>query len=87
MSRFRSESRFMDPHRPATSQARAVTPFFVTNTNIEDVYNEAHNQGFDFTLDRDAALQGHPSISRIGAYRRGFRKSGPEIGEGKNVNG
>jgi hypothetical protein len=87
VSRFRSESRFMDPHRPATGQARPITAFFVTNTNIQDVYQNAHNHGFDFDLDRDAAVQGHPIQSRIGAYRRGFRKSGPEIGEGKNVNG
>lgn len=77
----------MDPHDPATSQARPIVPFFVANTTIWDVYEEAKNKGFNFDLDHDQSLQGHPSISRIGAYRRGFRKSGPEIGEGKNVNG
>lgn len=77
----------MDPHNPAKTQARPVTPFFVTNTNTEDVYLEAQGHGFNFQLDHDESLQGKPVVSRIGAYRRGFRKSGPDIGEGKNVNG
>lgn len=77
----------MDPHRPARQQARPILPFFVTNTNIGDEVLEAEGHGFNFELDNEQSLLGHPSVSRGGAYRRGFRKSGPEIGEGKNVNG
>lgn len=87
MSRFRSESRFMDPHRPAKTQARPILPFYVTNTNIEDAVMEAEGHGFNFELDHEESLLGHPLVGRHGSYRRGFRKSGPEIGEGKNTNG
>lgn len=77
----------MDPHDPQPSQARPITPFYVTNTNIQDVYLEAEGHGFNFMLDHNESLQGKPLVTRIGAYRRGFRRSGPEIGEGKNTNG
>lgn len=87
MSRFRSESRFMDPHRPARQQARPILPFYVTNTTVEASLQEAEGHGFNFELDHEESLLGFPVVSRMGAYRRGFRKSGPEIGEGKNVNG
>jgi hypothetical protein len=87
MSRFRSESRFMDPHDPAKSQARPILPFFVVNNTVDGSLQEAKGHGFYFALDHEDALLGHTNISRFGAYRRGFRKSGPEIGEGKNVNG
>lgn len=87
MSRFRSESRFMNPLHPAKSQARPITPFFVTNTNITDAVIEAQGHGFEFELNDGDALLGHPLVGRGGIYRRGFRKSGPDIGEGKNVNG
>ncbi len=87
MSRFRSESRFMNPHRPAVSQARLITPFYVANNTVASSYHEALGHGFYFSLDHEEGLQGKPIVSRQGAYRRGFRKSGPEIGEGKNVNG
>lgn len=77
----------MDPHNPATSQARPTVPFYVTNNTVEESLDEAKGHGFNFTLDHEDSLLGHPVVSRLGAYRRGFRRSGPEIGEGKNVNG
>lgn len=87
MSRFRSESRFMDPHRPATNQARPILPFYVTNTTVGESLMEAQGHGFAFELDREENQLGHPVVSRVGAYRRGFRSNGPEVGEGGNVNG
>jgi hypothetical protein len=77
----------MDPHRPATTQARPITYFYVTNNTVAESHAEALGHGFYFQLDREESLQGKPVVSRTGAYRRGFRRSGPEIGEGKNVNG
>lgn len=77
----------MDPHRPAKSQARPILPFYVTNNTVESSLLEAEGHGFNFELDHEESLLGRPSITRVGAYRRGFRKSGPEIGEGKNTNG
>jgi len=77
----------MDPHDPAKSQARPIVPFYCTISNIEDEQNEAKGHGFNFELDHEGSLLGHPLVQRHGAYRRGFRKSGPDIGEGKNVNG
>jgi hypothetical protein len=77
----------MDPHNPAKSQARPITPFFVVNNTVASSLDEAKGHGFNFQLDHEDSLLGHPAISRIGAYRRGFRRSGPEIGEGFQVNG
>jgi hypothetical protein len=77
----------MDPHRPAKSQARPIVAFFVTNNTVEESQDEALGHGFNFTLDHEDSMLGHPTVTRLGAYRRGFRRSGPEIGEGKNVNG
>lgn len=77
----------MDPHDPAKSQARPILPFYVVNNTTEESLQEAKGHGFNFQLDHEDALLGHPGITRLGAYRRGFRKSGPEIGEGKNTNG
>lgn len=77
----------MDPHNPARGQARPILPFFVVNTTIDESLEEAKGHGFNFSLDHEDALLGHPLVTRLGAYRRGFRRSGPEIGEGKNTNG
>lgn len=77
----------MDPHRPQRTQARPVLPFFMTVANPDAEEQKAENGGFAFDLDYDDAALGRPIVTRLGAYRRGFRKSGPEIGEGKNVNG
>lgn len=77
----------MDPHDPAKSQARPILPFFVVNNTVGQSLDEAKGHGFNFPLDHESSLLGHSTIARFGAYRRGFRKSGPEIGEGKNVNG
>lgn len=48
---------------------------------------EAEGHGFNFRLDHEDALLGVSGPHRHGIYRRGFRKSGPEIGEGHEVNG
>jgi hypothetical protein len=78
----------MDPHRPHTGQMRPILPFYSTITSVGEAYSHAQSpNGFDFSLDHEDEQLGHPSVSRLGAYRRGFRHDGPEIGEAKNVNG
>lgn len=87
MSRFRSESRFMNPHSPAKSQARPITPFYYNQPSAEAAESAAKEGSFNFTLDHEEQLLGLVTMHREGAFQHGFRRSGPEIGEGNKVNG
>lgn len=87
MSRFRSESRFTDPHSPSKSQARPITPFHYSHPSAEAAEEAAKGGSFNFTLDHEDELLGRTTLHRQGAFQRGFRRSGPEIGEGNKVNG
>lgn len=86
MSRFLSESRFQDPTNPRRRSLPAGLPFYAVSS-VESMKTETDADGFGFELDDHELLTGKPMVSRHGIYRRGFRSSGPEIGEDYHNNG
>jgi hypothetical protein len=77
----------MDPHAPAKSQARPITHFYQGKPTAESAESAAKEGSFNFTLDHEEQLLGLVAMHRQGAFQHGFRRSGPEIGEGNKVNG
>jgi hypothetical protein len=80
MSRFRSESRFENPINPAP-RAVAADKWFRHAANDVQLENSNHTSGSGI-LDNGNKLRGRPVNIRHGAFKRGFRQSGPEVMEG-----
>jgi hypothetical protein len=77
----------MDPHSPAKGQMRPITQFYQGMPSADSAESAAKGGSFNFSLDHEDQLLGLVSMHREGAFQRGFRRSGPEIGEGNKVNG
>jgi hypothetical protein len=82
MSRFRSESRFSNPGRPARSQVVNSEHWFKYEPNTVQWGNSQPNRGS--MIDNADSLRGRPYPRRHGSFKNSYMRSGPELAEGNN---